>query len=54
MHEEISDCAVVSIPNEEWGVLTVAVLICSPNTDLIQLDKWLRTRMASYKTPRKY
>lgn len=53
-HESISDCAVVGIPNEEWGELIVSALMITAEIDLKQLDKWLRERMAAYKTPRQY
>ena len=54
-HDAIADCAVVGIPNDEWGELIVSALVLNDkalNTD--ELNKWLRERMAAYKTPRKY
>ena len=54
-HDAIADCAVVGIPNDEWGELIVSALVVkdkSMNTE--ELNKWLRERMAAYKTPRKY
>ncbi len=54
-HDAIADCAVVGIPNDEWGELIVSALVVKDkalNTD--ELNKWLRERMAAYKTPRKY
>lgn len=54
MYEGINDCAVVGIPNDEWGELIVAGLICSQKIDFSQLDQWLRKRIASYKIPRQY
>lgn len=53
-HDQITDCAVVGIPNEEWGELIVSAITASEPIDLGSLDKWLRERMASYKTPRRY
>lgn len=54
-HNEISDCAVVGIPDEEWGELIVAALVTrETNFDTATLHEWLRERIASYKTPRKY
>lgn len=54
-HEWIDDCAVVGIPDDEWGELIVAALVSS-NTqlDTAQVNQWLRTQMAAYKTPKKY
>jgi malonyl-CoA/methylmalonyl-CoA synthetase len=55
MHEAINDCAVVAIPDDEWGELIVAALITNDKLlDFDELNKWLRERMAAYKTPRKY
>lgn len=54
-HEWINDCAVVGIPDEEWGELIVAALVSSnPMLDTVQINQWLRTQMAAYKTPKKY
>jgi malonyl-CoA/methylmalonyl-CoA synthetase len=53
-HSQIKDCGVVGIPDEEWGELVVAALVCDNHPDLAQLNQWMRDRMPSYKTPRKY
>ncbi len=51
----IKDCAVVGIDDEEWGELIVAAIVVSDSAiDLKELNKWLREKMAAYKTPRKY
>lgn len=44
----------VGIPNEEWGELVVAALVCDDTPDLAQLNSWMRERMPPYKTPRQY
>jgi malonyl-CoA/methylmalonyl-CoA synthetase len=54
-HDSIDDCAVVGIADDEWGELIVAALVVKDtNINLDELNKWLREKMASYKTPRKY
>ena len=53
-HPQINDCGVVGIPNEEWGELVVAALVCDTYPDLDQLNEWMREIMPSYKTPRTY
>ncbi len=54
-HEWIDDCAVVGIPDDEWGELIVAALVSSNNQlDTVQVNQWLRTQIAAYKTPKKY
>lgn len=50
----IKDSGVVGIPNEEWGELVVAALVCDDIPDLVQLNSWMRAQMPPYKTPRQY
>jgi malonyl-CoA/methylmalonyl-CoA synthetase len=55
VHPDIIDCAVVAIPDDEWGELIVAALVTEvENIDQPGLNTWLRDRIAAYKTPRKY
>jgi len=54
-HHLINDCAVVGIEDEEWGELIVAAIVVEDaSIDQKELNKWLREKMAAYKTPRKY
>jgi len=54
-HPQLNDCAVVGIPDEEWGELVVAsVVVRNKALDLKQLNEWMRGMMPAYKTPRKY
>jgi malonyl-CoA/methylmalonyl-CoA synthetase len=54
-HNHVDDCAVVAIPDDEWGELIVAAIVAhSPDINLPELNSWLRERIASYKTPRNY
>ncbi len=55
-HENIADCAVVGIPNDEWGELIVATLVLNEleQIDEKALNNWLVQKMAAYKKPRKY
>jgi malonyl-CoA/methylmalonyl-CoA synthetase len=54
-HDNIDDCAVVGIPNDEWGELIVsAIVVKNKDINLDELNKWLREKMAAYKTPKKY
>ncbi len=54
-HPTISDCAVVGIPDEEWGEIVAASLILnSESIDLAELTEWLKSRLPAYKIPRRY
>ncbi|GAA4394431.1 acyl-CoA synthetase [Nibrella viscosa] len=57
-HPAISDCAVVGIPNDEWGELISAVLILKNKSDdsvtTADINTWLRERLPGYKLPRQY
>jgi malonyl-CoA/methylmalonyl-CoA synthetase len=51
----VDDCAVVGIPDEEWGELIVAALVVKETSfETNTLQPWLREKIAAYKTPRKY
>jgi malonyl-CoA/methylmalonyl-CoA synthetase len=53
-HDLVDDCAVVGIADDEWGELVVAAVVAKEGLDQHQLNQWMRTQMATYKTPRKY
>jgi malonyl-CoA/methylmalonyl-CoA synthetase len=54
-HPSVSDCSVVGIDDDEWGELVVAAVVSkNGDTDLNELNTWMRTQMPAYKTPRKY
>jgi malonyl-CoA/methylmalonyl-CoA synthetase len=53
-HPAIKDCAVVGIPNEEWGELVVGAIVIQKPFDIKDLEQWIRTQMPAYKTPKGY
>lgn len=53
-HPEIKDCAVVGVPDEEWGELVGAAVIADSGLDVKALNAWMREKMPAYKTPRHY
>ncbi len=54
-HPEIRDCAVVGIPDLEWGEVIGASLVPeSAELDIELLKAWLLQKLPSYKVPRKY
>ena len=55
LHPQIKDCAVVGLPDEEWGEIIAAGLVVSDKElNLIELTEWLKNKLPNYKTPRKY
>ncbi len=55
-HPQISDCAVVGIPDPEWDEVIGASLIPKKGemVDFEVLKTWLKERLPVYKVPRKY
>lgn len=53
-HESVSDCAVVGIPDEEWGERVVVALVGKPSASTEEIVSWLKTQLPTYKTPKRY
>ncbi len=54
-HSVVRDCAVVGLPDEEWGEIVAAALICNSQTlTEDELKSWLSERLPGYKVPRVY
>lgn len=54
-HEDVDDCAVVGLPDEEWGeVIAVCIVSEKVTIDTDAIATWLKQQMPAYKIPRNY
>ncbi|WP_281541757.1 acyl-CoA synthetase [Maribacter aestuarii] len=54
-HVEVADCAVVGLPDEEWGEVVAACIIGQNQAvDTIKISEWLRAYLPAYKVPRRF
>ena len=51
-HPQVSDCAVVGLPNEEWGEIVAAVVVGKGFVTSEQLQDNLKAFLPGYKIPR--
>ena len=54
-HEAVADCAVVGIPDEQWGEAVAAAIVLRPGRKATaeDLQKWVRDRLRSSRTPQR-
>ena len=54
-HAEIKECAVVGIPDKEWGeIVGASLIIKNERVDFDEIKKWLKELLPAYKIPRKF
>ncbi len=55
-HPDVAECAIVGLPDAQWGEAVVAVLVLRTghHLDVIALGDFLAARLARYKLPRRY
>ncbi len=53
-HELVDECAVVGLPDEEWGEIIAAAIVSSGTPDTGELTAWLRERIPAYRLPRRW
>lgn len=51
-HRDVSECAVVALPSEEWGETIAAAIVGDANPD--DIKAWLKDKLAHYKIPRQF
>ena len=54
-HPEITEVAVIGIPDEKWGELVTALVVTSPGSELTEAEviAFTRTKLAGYKCPKR-
>ena len=52
-HADVLECAVVAAPNDKWGEVPVAIVVCRPGATLTEeeLVEFLRARLGRFKMP---
>lgn len=52
-HPAVADCAVVAMPDPEWGEGVAAAIVLAPGdgTDAAELQDWVRSRLRSSRVP---
>ena len=54
-HEFVDDCAVVGLPDEEWGeVVSACIVSTEAELDTSSVSDWLKEQLPAYKIPRNY
>ena len=54
-HPEVTEVAVIGIPDEKWGELVTALVVTAPGSSLTEDDviAWTRQKLAGYKCPKR-
>ncbi len=54
-HPDVTEVAVIGIPDEKWGELVTALVVKSPGSPLTEAEviAWTKQKLAGYKCPKK-
>ena len=54
-HPDVTEVAVIGIPDEKWGELVAALVVTMPGSSLTQEDviAWTKQKLAGYKCPKR-
>ena len=52
-HAAVADCAVVGIPDEQWGEAVAAVIVTRGDHEVadVELQEWVKDRLRSSRAP---
>jgi malonyl-CoA/methylmalonyl-CoA synthetase len=53
-HPDVVDCAVVGVPDDEWGERVCAVVVVGSSAEPGDLRAWMKEQIAAYKVPRQF
>jgi long-chain acyl-CoA synthetase len=53
---EVQECAVIGLPDKEWGEKVAAFIVAKPGqtVDQDKIKSFLKTRLSGFKVPKKY
>jgi acyl-CoA synthetase (AMP-forming)/AMP-acid ligase II len=54
-HDDVTEVAVIGIPDEKWGELVTALVVKAPGSSLTEADviAWTKQKLAGYKCPKR-
>ncbi len=54
-HPDVTEVAVIGIPDEKWGELVTALVVTTPGSSLTEADviAWTKQKLAGYKCPKR-